>query len=70
MNGSEDDEDRRSDTVRPSRHDTEGFLLNDDALEKIRRGLAEVSAGQTMSLEEARADFKVTFSARYKNSNR
>lgn len=69
MNGIEDDEDRCSDTVRPWHHDTEGFLLDDDAVAKIRRGLAEVSAGQTLSLEEARADFKATFSARYRDGH-
>jgi len=49
-------------------HDAEDFPLDADAVEKIRRGLAEVEAGQTMSLEEARADFKASFSKRYRDA--
>ena len=43
--------------------DEEEFPLGADAVEKIRRGLAEVDAGQTVSLEEACADLKAAFVA-------
>ncbi len=49
-------------------YDAEEFPLDEDAVEKIRRGLAEVDAGQTMSLEEAQADFRATFSKCYQDS--
>ncbi len=55
-------------TDRYGSFDEEEFPLDADAVENIRRGLAEVDAGQTMSLEEARADFKAAFSARYRDA--
>ncbi len=48
--------------------DAEDFPLDEDAIEKIQRGLAQVDAGQTMSLEEAQANFKATFSKRYRDA--
>lgn len=49
-------------------HDTEDFPLDDDAVDRIRRGLTEVEAGQTLSLEEARADFRATFALRHRDA--
>jgi predicted transcriptional regulator len=49
--------------------DEEEFPLDADAVKKIRRGLAEVDAGQTMSLEKARADLKAAFATRYGNAS-
>ncbi len=49
-------------------YDPDDFPLDADAVEKIQRGLAEVEAGQTMSLEEARADFRATFVTRHRDA--
>ncbi len=49
-------------------YDPEEFPLDADAVEKIQRGLAEVKAGQTLSLEEARADFRETFALRHRDA--
>ncbi len=56
-------------TDRYSAFDEEDFLLDDDAVVKIWRGLAEVDAGQVASLEEALANFKASFSMCYRNGN-
>ena len=56
-------------TDRYGSFDEENFPLDADALEKIRRGLAEANAGQSMSLEEAQANFKASFSAHYMNGS-
>ena len=49
-------------------YDPEKFPLDADAVEKIQRGLAEVKAGQTLSLEEARTDFRATFALRHRDA--
>lgn len=41
------------------------FPLDADTIESIRRGFADVNAGRTVSLEEARAEFETAFAARY-----
>ena len=38
----------------------EEFPLDDEAVENIRRGFADMDAGRTPSLDEARADFEAT----------
>jgi len=43
------------------------FPLDADAVESIGRGFADMDAGRTLSLEEARADFKTAFAARFGN---
>jgi len=45
----------------------EEFPLDAEALESIQRGFADLDAGRTLSLEEARADFKTAFAARFGN---
>jgi hypothetical protein len=48
--------------------DYEGeFPLDAEAVQKIRRSRAEIDAGQALSLEEARADFKATFAGGHAN---
>lgn len=47
----------------------EEFPLDDDAVGSIQRGFADLDAGRTLSLEEARADFKTTFATRFGNVN-
>lgn len=54
-------------TDRYGSFDEEDFPLDEDAVEKIRQSLAERDAGQTISLEEARANLKSAFAARYGN---
>ncbi len=49
--------------------DEEEFPLEADAVEKIRRGLAEIETGQTISLEEARAELKAAFAAHHGSSS-
>lgn len=43
-------------TDRYGPYDEDEFPLDADAVEKIRRGFADMDAGRTVSLEEARAD--------------
>ena len=38
----------------------EEFPLDDEAVENIRCGFADLDAGRTLSLDEARADFEAT----------
>jgi predicted DNA-binding protein len=47
----------------------EDYPLEADTVEKIRRGLEEINSGQTMSLEEARVNFKAVFSERYRDGS-
>ena len=48
--------------------DEEEFPLNADAIEKIRRGFADMDAGRTVwALEESRANLEAAFAARYGN---
>lgn len=50
-------------------HDAEKFLLDDAALEKLRRGFADIDAGRTISLEDSRTRIKALLAARHGNGN-
>ena len=50
-------------------HDAEEFLLDDDALEKLRRGFADIDAGRTVSLEESRTRIEALLAARHGNGS-
>ena len=50
-------------------HHADEFLLDEDAIEKIRRGLAEIKSGKSISLEEARTDLKAAFASSYWNGS-
>jgi len=46
-------------------YDPEGFPLDADAVEKIRRGFADMEAGRSVSLEDSRARVEGLLTARH-----
>ena len=47
--------------------DEEEFPLDEDAVEKIRRGFADMDAGRTVSLEDSRARIEALLAVRHGN---
>ena len=56
-------------TARYGSFDEEEFPLDEDAVEKIRRGFADMDAGRTISLEDSRTRIEALLAARHGNSN-
>ena len=50
-------------------HDAGDFPLNDDALEKIRRGFEDMDTGRTVSLEASRSRIESLSAARHGNGS-
>lgn len=51
-------------------YDEDEFPLDDETVAKMRQGMAEIDAGQTISLEESRAQMDALLAARYRQAHK